>query len=285
MKQRTIKNIIHIKGVGLHSGKDCEIEIHPSEENTGINFVRMDISPHKIIKATYRNVQNTMLSTSIVDDGIEIKTIEHLFSAFAGLKIDNALVKIFGSEIPILDGSSRIFVDEILKSGIVVQEANRFYLKIKKDIKVYVDDKFAEIKPYDGTRFEFRISYNNAYINNTPNIGFFDEKENSFINDVSVARTFGFQYEIDYLKKENLINGGSLENAIVVTEDNILNKTGLRIPDEFVKHKILDAIGDMYLLNYPILGMYYGYKSGHQLNNLLARKIMNDPSNYEIVSG
>ena len=283
MNQHTICNIIKINGIGLHSGKECFIEIHPSSENTGINFERMDISPPKIIKATYKNVQNTMLSTSIVDDGIEIKTIEHLFSAFAGLKIDNVLVKIFGSEIPILDGSSKIFVEKLLKSGIKEQNSKRFYLKINKHIKVVVNDKFAEINPYNGTRFEFRISYNNAYINNTPNIASFDFKKDNFEKDVSIARTFGFQYEIDFLKKENLINGGSLENAIVVAENNIINKGGLRIPDEFVKHKILDAIGDMYLLNYPIVGMYYGYKSGHQLNNLLARKIMSDPDNYEIV--
>lgn len=282
--QRTLKSPVKINGVGLHSGANCQIEILPDEANSGINFIRLDICPNERIKACYNNVQNTMLATSIVKNGIEIKTIEHLMAALSGLKIDNALIKVYGSEIPILDGSSKIFIDEILKVGILEQADKKKFLKVKKNIEVRYDDSFATLKPYNGSIFNFMISYNNVVVQNTPNVAEFDLINESFEDLISVARTFGFENDINYLKKENLIMGGSLDNAIVVGETSILNNNGLRMKDEFVKHKILDAIGDVYLSGYQILGFYQGYKSGHGLNNKLIRKLMLDDGNFEIIS-
>ncbi len=284
MKQRTIKRNIIINGIGLHSGKKSKIEILPASENTGVNFIRYDVSPNELIEGKYYNVQNTMLATSIVHNGVEIKTIEHLFSALSGLYIDNVLIKVHGPEVPILDGSAKIFVEEILKAGILEQKANRKFIKVKKEIFVKQDDAFAKLTPYDGSKFNFRINYNNKIIDQTPSEVSFILSEDNFISDISNARTFGFEREIEHLKKENLILGGSLDNAIVVTENGILNKDGLRRHDEFVKHKVLDAIGDIYLSGHQILGAYDGYKSGHRLNNLLVRKLMTtDPDNFEIV--
>ena len=284
MKQRTIKKNIIINGIGLHSGKKSKIEILPASENTGINFIRYDVSPNELIEGKYYNVQNTMLATSIVHNGVEIKTIEHLFAALSGLYLDNVLVKVHGPEVPILDGSAKIFVEEILKAGILEQKENRKFIRVKKEVFVKQDDAFAKLTPYEGTKFNFRINYNNRIIDETPSEVSFILNKDNFISDISNARTFGFEKEIAHLKKENLILGGSLDNAIVVTENGILNKDGLRRHDEFVKHKVLDAIGDIYLSGHQILGAYDGYKSGHRLNNLLIRKLMTtDPDNFEIV--
>lgn len=284
MKQRTIKKNIIINGIGLHSGKKSKIEILPASENTGINFIRYDVSPNELIEGKYYNVQNTMLATSIVHNGVEIKTIEHLFAALSGLYLDNVLVKVHGPEVPILDGSAKIFIEEILKAGILEQKENRKFIRVKKEVFVKQDDAFAKLTPYEGTKFNFRINYNNRVIDETPSEVSFILNKDNFISDISNARTFGFEKEIAHLKKENLILGGSLDNAIVVTENGILNKDGLRRHDEFVKHKVLDAIGDIYLSGHQILGAYDGYKSGHRLNNLLIRKLMTtDPDNFEIV--
>jgi UDP-3-O-[3-hydroxymyristoyl] N-acetylglucosamine deacetylase len=284
MNQKTINKKIKIKGIGLHSGKESKVEIIPSDINTGINFIREDVSPNEQIKGLFYNVQNTMLATSIVHNGIEIKTIEHLLSALSGLHIDNAVIKVYGPEIPILDGSSKIFIEEILKAGIKIQEAKRKYLRIKKEVIVRQDDSYAKFTPYEGSKFSFGINYNNKAIDATPSEATFILKESNFIEEISNSRTFGFEKEIEHLKKEKLILGGSLDNAIVVTDNGILNEDGLRREDEFVKHKILDAIGDIYLSGYPILGAYDGYKSGHRLNNLLVRKLMTtDPDNFEII--
>lgn len=284
MKQKTIRNKIFIEGIGLHSGKNCQMEIEPAEANTGVNFIRYDVSPTEKIKGLYNNVQNTMLATSIVKNGIEIKTIEHLFSALSGLHVDNVLVKVHGPEIPILDGSATVFVEKIKEAGIVEQNAVRKYLRIKKTVLVKQEDAFAKLSPYEGTKFTFRIDYNNKFIDKTPSVATFIFEGENFIDEISKARTFGFENEINHLQKENLIMGGSLDNAILVGEDRVLNESGLRMPDEFVRHKILDAIGDIYLSGYQILAEYDGYKSGHRLNNLLLRQLMSDPENYEIVT-
>lgn len=284
MKQKTIKNKIFIEGIGLHSGKICQVEIDPAPVDSGINFVRYDICPNEKIKGLYNNVQNTMLATSIVKNGIEIKTIEHLFSALSGLHIDNALIRVHGPEVPILDGSATIFVDKIKEAGVLEQSKVRKYLKVKREILVKQDDAFAKLSPYDGTKFNFRIDYNNKFIDKTPSVATFIFEGENFIEEISSARTFGFEKEINYLKKENLIMGGSLDNAILVGEDYVLNEDGLRMPDEFVRHKILDAIGDIYLSGYQMFAEYDGYKSGHRLNNLLLRKLMSEPENYEIIT-
>lgn len=284
MKQKTIKKPVVINGIGLHSGKNTKMEVFPAGENFGVKFIRMDVSPNECIDAYYNNVQNTMLATSVVHNGIEVKTIEHFFSALFGLGIDNVLVRVYGPEIPILDGSSQVFIDKLLESGIETQSEDRVYIKILKEVTIKDEDKVATLKPYEGTKFEFEIDYKNDYIDATPSYAVYEMGINDFVEDVSKARTFGFEKEINYLKKENLIMGGSLENAIVVGDNNILNEGGLRTKDEFVKHKILDAIGDIYLLNHQIIGAYYGVKSGHRLNNKLLRKLMNDESNFEFVT-
>lgn len=284
MKQKTIKKPVTIRGIGLHSGKTTKMEIHPAGENFGVKFIRMDVSPNECIDAYYNNVQNTILATSVVHNGIEIRTIEHFFSALFGLEIDNILVKVYGPEIPILDGSSQVFVDELSKVGIKEQNEDRVFIRILKEVEVHDEDKWAKLIPYEGTKFDFEIDYKNKYIDKTPSFTSYEFGIDHYGNDISTARTFGFEKEINYLKKENLIMGGSLNNAIVVGDDHILNETGLRMEDEFVKHKILDALGDIYLLNHQIIGLYSGFKSGHRLNNLLLRKLMSDETNYEFTT-
>lgn len=281
MKQKTIQNSITLIGKGLHSGVETKLTLKPSEENTGIIFVRKDVNPEKMIKGIYYHVENTVLTTAIIKDGVEIKTIEHLYSALAGLAIDNILIEIEGSEIPIMDGSANPFIFALKAAGLKVQESKRKFVKIKKEIKIIEDDKIALLKPFNGTKAVFEINYNNKLINSTPQRAEFDASKDSYLHTVSRARTFGFEKDVENLKKMNCILGGSLENAILVGEDKILNEDGLRTSDEFVRHKLLDAIGDLYLLNYQIIGEYYGFKSGHKLNNMLIRALMEDKDAWE----
>lgn len=283
MKQKTIHNSITLTGKGLHSGVNARLTLKPANENTGIVFIRKDVNPEKMIKGVYYNVQNTMLTTALIEDGVEIKTIEHLYSALAGLAVDNLIIEIEGPEIPIMDGSSTPFIFAIKSAGLKLQDANRKFVKIKKEIKVIEDDKIALLKPFDGTKATFEINYNNKLINATPQKAEFDSKTDSYLHTISRARTFGFEKDVEILKQKNCILGGSLENAILVGENSILNKEGLRIKDEFVKHKLLDAIGDLYLLNYQIIGEYYGFKSGHTLNNKLLRSLMGNSDAWEFV--
>jgi len=283
MKQKTIHNSITLTGKGLHSGVNARLTLKPANENTGIVFIRKDVNPEKMIKGVYYNVQNTMLTTALIEDGVEIKTIEHLYSALAGLAVDNLIIEIEGPEIPIMDGSSTPFIFAIKSAGLKLQDANRKFVKIKKEIKVIEDDKIALLKPFDGTKATFEINYNNKLINATPQKAEFNSKTDSYLHTISRARTFGFEKDVEILKQKNCILGGSLENAILVGENSILNKEGLRIKDEFVKHKLLDAIGDLYLLNYQIIGEYYGFKSGHTLNNKLLRSLMGNSDAWEFV--
>jgi UDP-3-O-[3-hydroxymyristoyl] N-acetylglucosamine deacetylase len=283
MKQKTIHNSITLTGKGLHSGVNARLTLKPANENTGIVFIRKDVNPEKMIKGIYYNVQNTMLTTALIEDGVEIKTIEHLYSALAGLAIDNLIIEIEGPEIPIMDGSSTPFIFAIKSAGLKLQEAKRKFVKIKKEIKVVEDDKIALLKPFDGTKATFEINYNNKLIDSTPQKAEFNSKTDSYLHTISRARTFGFEKDVEILKQKNCILGGSLENAILVGENSILNKEGLRIKDEFVKHKLLDAIGDLYLLNYQIIGEYYGFKSGHTLNNKLLRSLMEDDDAWEFI--
>lgn len=283
MKQKTIHNSITLTGKGLHSGVNARLTLKPANENTGIVFIRKDVNPEKMIKGVYYNVQNTMLTTALIEDGVEIKTIEHLYSALAGLAVDNLIIEIEVPEIPIMDGSSTPFIFAIKSAGLKLQDANRKFVKIKKEIKVIEDDKIALLKPFDGTKATFEINYNNKLINETPQKAEFNSKTDSYLHTISRARTFGFEKDVEILKQKNCILGGSLENAILVGENSILNKEGLRIKDEFVKHKLLDAIGDLYLLNYQIIGEYYGFKSGHTLNNKLLRSLMGNSDAWEFV--
>jgi len=283
MYQRTIGNTISLKGIGLHSGMYSRLTLKPAPPNFGIVFIRKDVNPAKRIDGLYYNVQNTILTTALVKDGIEIKTIEHLFSALAGLSIDNLLIEIEGPEIPIMDGSSKPFVFAIQSAGIVVQESSRKMVRIKKEITVIEGDKIAKLKPFEGSKATFEINYNNKFIDSTPQKAVFDASIDSYVHAISRARTFGFEKDVISLKEKNCILGGSLSNAILVNEDSVLNKDGLRLNDEFVRHKLLDAIGDLYLLGYQIIGEYYGFKSGHTLNNKLLRALMADHNAWEYI--
>lgn len=281
MKQKTIRNSITIKGKGLHSGLTSIVKFKPAEENTGIVFIRNDVNPEKYIKGIYSNVENTVLTTAIVKDGIEVKTIEHLYSALAGLEIDNLIIEINGPEIPIMDGSSNPFIFALKSAGIKSQGINRRFIKILKEVKIIEFDKIALVRPYNGTKITFEIDYKNNFIDSTPQKASFDSSVDSYLHTISRARTFGFEKDVEFLKKMNYILGGTLDNAILVDDNKIINKEGLRSADEFVKHKLLDAIGDLYLLNHQIIGEYYGFKSGHRLNNMLLRALMDDNSAWE----
>lgn len=283
MQQRSIVNSITLKGVGLHSGIQTRITLKPAEPNTGINFIRKDVIPNKMIAGIFTNVAHTMLATQISKDGIEIKTVEHLYSALAGLNIDNILVEIDGPEVPIMDGSSSPFIFALKAAGIKEQNAYRKFIKIKKEVIVKEGDKFASFTPFEGTKATFEIHYNNKLIDSTPQKAVFDANKDSYIHTLSRARTFGFTKDVDILINNNCILGGSLENAILVNDDSVLNMEGLRLNDEFVKHKLLDAIGDLYLLNHQFIGEYYGYKSGHTLNNKLINALMEDQEAWEFV--
>lgn len=281
MHQRTIRTVVSLKGVGLHSGVQSKLTLRPAPANTGFIFVRKDVNPEKVIEGLYFNVQNTMLTTALVENGIEIKTIEHLYSALAGLAIDNLILEIDGPEIPIMDGSSRPFIFALESAGIQTLPEKRKFVKIKKEISVVEGDKIALLKPYDGTKATFEINYNNKIIDSTPQKAVFDAQLDSYTHTISRARTFGFEKDVQSLKQMNCILGGTLENAILVGDENILNQDGLRVNDEFVRHKLLDAIGDLYLLGYQIIGEYYGFKSGHTLNNKLLRALMADKDAWE----
>jgi len=283
MQQRSIVNSITLKGVGLHSGIQTRITLKPAEPDTGINFIRKDISPEKMIPGIFNNVEHTMLATQISKDGIEIKTVEHLYSALAGLNIDNILVEIDGPEVPIMDGSSSPFIFALKAAGIKEQNAYRKFIRIKKEVIVRDGDKFASFTPFEGTKATFEIQYNNKLVNSTPQKAIFNSNEDSYIHTLSRARTFGFTKDVNILINNKCILGGSLDNAILVNEDSVLNTEGLRLSDEFVKHKLLDAIGDLYLLNHQFIGEYYGYKSGHTLNNKLINALMEDQEAWEFV--
>lgn len=283
MKQKTINVPILVKGKGLHSGVLSSLKFMPAEANTGIVFIRNDINPEKRIKGIYSSVENTNLTTSIVKDGIEIKTIEHLYSALSGLSIDNLIIEVTGPEIPIMDGSSTPFLFALKSAGQRILSEDRKFVKIKKEVKVMDGDKIALLRPYNGTKATFEIDYDNDFISSTPQKAVFDSSTDSYLHTISRARTFGFEKDVVNLKKMNYILGGSLENAILVSNDNIINTDGLRFEDEFVRHKLLDAIGDLYLLNYQIIGEYYGFKSGHTLNNKLLRILMEDKDAWEFV--
>lgn len=284
LKQRTLKNIIRATGVGLHTGENVYLTLHPAEPDTGIRFRRSDIGESAIVDATPENVGDTTMSTTLIQNGIRISTVEHLMSAFSGLGIDNALVDVSAAEIPIMDGSAGPFVFLLQSAGIEEQDAWRKYIRVNKPIKVVDGDKWASFDPYDGFRVGFTIDFEHPAFKSNVKTAVIDLSTTSFIKEVSRARTFGFMKDIELLQKNNLALGGSLDNAIVVDDLKVLNEDGLRYADEFVKHKMLDAIGDLYLLGHSLLGEFNGYKSGHSLNNQLLRALLKDKDAWEMVS-
>ena len=284
IKQRTLKNSIRATGVGLHTGEQVYLTLHPAEPNTGIHFRRVDLENPVIIHATPENVGETTLSTTLVSGDVKISTVEHLLSAFAGLGIDNAIVDVNAAEIPIMDGSAGPFVFLLQSAGVKEQDAPKQYLRIKKTIRVENGDKWAEFSPFDGFKVTFTIDFEHPAFEHDVKTATMDFSSTTFVREVSRARTFGFLKDIEILQQNNLALGGSLDNAIVVDDSKVINEDGLRYADEFVKHKILDAIGDLYLLGHSLIGEFKGYKSGHGLNNRLLRTLLEDKDAWEMVT-
>jgi len=283
LHQRTIASTIETSGIGLHSGKKVQMTLRPASENSGIRFRRMDTDPIQEVHAIAENVTDTNLGTTISENETSVMTVEHLLSALAGLGIDNAYIDLYGPEIPIMDGSAASFILLIESAGIQEQSAAKKFLRIRKNIRVEEDGKFAEFRPFDGYRLTFDIEFEHPMIQNELTHFSFDFSTMNFLEHISRARTFGFLRDIESLRSNNLALGGSLDNAIVLDDYTIINKDGLRFEDEFVRHKILDAVGDLYLMGHILVGEYYGYKSGHELNNKLIRKLYADSTAWEEV--
>ena len=284
IKQRTLKNTIRATGVGLHTGKKVYLTLRPAAVNTGIVFRRTDLDPAVDIRACADNVGDTTMNTCLIKDGVRVSTVEHLLSAFAGLGIDNAYVDVTAPEVPIMDGSAGPFVFLIQSAGIAVQDAPKKFIRIKRKITVKDGDKFACIEPWNGFKVSIGIQFNHPVIADSAQSVTIDFTKTSFVKEVSRARTFGFLSDYEYLRKNNLALGGSLDNAVVLDEFRIMNEDGLRYKDEFVRHKLLDAIGDLYQLGHSVIGAYSAYKSGHTLNNQLLRKLLANEKAWEIIT-
>ena len=283
LKQRTLSSKIRASGVGLHTGKKISLTLNPAPSNSGIVFKRTDVKSAPI-KASLENVFDTRLSTSLSNNEIKISTVEHLLSALAGIGIDNAIVELDGPEVPIMDGSARPFVFMIQSAGIQEQSEAKRFIKIKKTIEVKQDEKWAKIEPFDGFKVAFTIDFDHPAFSETSQSSEIDFSSVSYLSQVSRARTFGFAKDIELLRKNNLALGGSVNNAIVIDDYKVVNEEGVRFQDEFVKHKILDAIGDLYLLGHGLIGSFSAYKSGHHLNNLLLRELINNIHAWEEVT-
>ena len=271
--QRTLKNVIGATGVGLHTGKKVYLTLRPAPVNTGIVFRRVDLDPIAEIPAALDRVSDTRLSTTIEHKGVRVSTVEHLMSAFAGLHIDNAIVELDEDEVPIMDGSAGIFVFLIQSAGIEMQSAPKQFIRISKPIEINDGDKWARFEPFDGFKVSFSIDFEHPSMQSSAQEATIDLSEISFAKEVSRARTFGFLQDVEALQEAGLARGGSLDNAIVMDDFRVINDDGLRYGDEFVKHKILDAIGDLYLLGCPLIGSFCAHKSGHGLNNRLLREL------------
>lgn len=282
IKQRTLKNVIRATGVGLHTGKKVYLTLRPAPVDSGVIFRRVDLDPPVEIKASPDNVGDTRLSTTLVAaNDVRISTVEHLLSAIAGLGIDNTCVDVSEPEVPIMDGSAGPFVFLVQSAGIVEQNAPKKFIRIKKSVEVKEDDKWARLDPYDGFKVVFTIDFDHPVFKAGPQTAEVDFSTTSFVKEVSRSRTFGFMRDFETLRSRNLALGGSLDNSIAVDDHRILNEDGLRYEDEFVKHKILDAIGDLYLLGHSLIGAFSGYKSGHALNNKLLRKLVAETEAWE----
>lgn len=284
LRQRTLKNVIKATGITLHGGETAVLTLRPAPVDTGIVFRRVDLNPIVDIPACAENVGDTRLQTTLVKDGAHVATVEHLLSAMAGLGIDNAYVDITASEIPIMDGSAGPFVFLIQSAGIEEQDALKKFIRIKRKVMVKHEDKWACFEPYDGFKVSFTIDFDHPLFKERTQTASLDFSSTSYVKEVSRARTFGFMSDYEKLRDMRLALGGSLDNAVVVDDFRILNDDGLRYEDEFVKHKILDAVGDLYLLGSSLIGSFNGYKSGHALNNQLTRALLADADAWEYVT-
>jgi UDP-3-O-[3-hydroxymyristoyl] N-acetylglucosamine deacetylase len=284
IRQRTLKNIIRATGVGLHTGKKIYLTLRPAPVETGIVFRRVDLDVPVEIKASPEYVGDTRLSTSLEKGDVKISTVEHLLSALAGMGIDNAYIDLSAPEVPIMDGSAGPFVFLVQSAGIEEQSKPKRFIRIKRTVKVQEDDKWAKFEPFDGFKVGFTIDFDHPAFKAREQHAEVDFSTTSFVKEISRARTFGFMRDVEMLRERELALGGSLDNAVVVDDYRILNEDGLRYQDEFVKHKILDAIGDLYLLGHSLIGAFSGYKSGHALNNRLLCALMADQSAWEEVT-
>lgn len=281
IRQRTLKNIIRATGVGLHTGEKVYLTLRPAAVDTGIIFRRVDLDEPVEIPAIPENVGDTRLSTTLMNGDVRVSTVEHLLSAMAGLGIDNAYIDVTAPEVPIMDGSAGPFVFLIQSAGIEEQKAPKRFIRIKKPVMVEDGDKWARFDPFEGFKVSFNIDFEHPVFKNRSQTTTVDFSSTSFVKEVSRARTFGFMRDIEQLRENNLALGGSLDNAIVMDEYRVLNEDGLRYQDEFVKHKVLDAIGDLYLLGCSLIGEFSGYKSGHALNNRLLRALLANEDAWE----
>ncbi|MDT3671382.1 MAG: UDP-3-O-acyl-N-acetylglucosamine deacetylase [Aromatoleum sp.] len=284
MRQRTLKSIVKATGVGLHGGRKVQLVLRPAAPNTGIVFHRVDLTPPVDLPADPYSVCDTRMCSGLEREGAKVGTVEHLMSALAGLGIDNLHVDVDAPEIPILDGSAGPFVFLLQSAGIEEQKAPKRFLRVKKAVEYREDDKWVRLEPYDGFRLTFSIVFNHPAIEKTSTSVTVDFAEQSYVRDVARARTFGFMQDVDMMRANGLALGGSLDNAIVMDEYRVLNADGLRYVDEFVKHKVLDAIGDLYLCGHPLLAAYSAHKAGHALNNQILRVLLEDRSAWEIVT-
>ncbi len=291
LKQRTLKSLIRASGVGLHSGIKVNMVLRPAAPNTGIVFRRVDLDPVVDLPASALMVGDTRMCSCLEQEigsmRVKVGTIEHLMSAFAGLGVDNAFVDLDAAELPILDGSASPFVFLIQSAGIEEQAAAKRFIRVKRPVEVREADKsgekWARFDPYDGFKLNFSIVFNHPAITRSGQETSFDFSEGSYVREVARARTFGFMQEVEWLRENGLAQGGGLDNAVVLDEYRVLNGDGLRYGDEFVRHKVLDAIGDLYLLGHPLLASFTAHKSGHALNNVLARELLANPDAWEFV--
>lgn len=284
IRQRTLKNVIRATGVGLHTGEKVYLTLRPAPEDSGVVFRRVDLDPAVEIPARPDLVSDTRLSTTLEHENTRVSTVEHLMSAFAGLGIDNAYVDLSAPEVPIMDGSAGPFVFLIQSAGIEEQRKAKKFIRVKKTVLVEDGDKWARFDPLDGFKVSFTIDFDHPVFKNSVQVASVDFSTTSFVKEISRARTFGFMQHLEELREAGLARGGSLDNAIVMDSFNILNDDGLRYEDEFVKHKVLDAIGDLYLLGHPLIGEYSAHKSGHELNNRILRTLVENEDAWELCS-
>jgi UDP-3-O-[3-hydroxymyristoyl] N-acetylglucosamine deacetylase len=284
LRQRTLKTTVSIVGIGLHSGKKVSLTLRPAPANTGIVFRRTDMTPPALIELHPERVGETMLCTALIDNDAKVATVEHLLSALAGLGVDNLYVDLDAPEIPIMDGSAAPFLYLLLSSGIEELKAPKRFIRIKQLIEAKKGDAWARLLPYDGFKASFEIAFNHPAVNETSQSLEIDFSRQAYASEIARARTFGFMRDVEMLRSRNLGLGGSLENAIVLDEFRVLNHDGLRYADEFIRHKILDAIGDLYTLGHGIIGAFHGYKAGHAINNLLVRELLQRRDAWEMVT-
>ncbi|WP_405227721.1 UDP-3-O-acyl-N-acetylglucosamine deacetylase [Lentisalinibacter sediminis] len=284
LQQRTLKTAIRATGVGLHSGRKVYMTLRPAAPNSGIVFRRTDLAEPVEIRAEAHRVGETTLGTTLIDGDVRVATVEHLMSALAGLGIDNCYVDLSAPEVPIMDGSAGPFVFLLQSAGIEEQNAPKKLIRIRKPVRIEQDDKWVEFRPFNGFKVNLEIAFDHPVFKKHSQRASIDFSTTSFLREVSRARTFGFMRDIETLRANNLTLGGSMDNAIVLDDYRILNEDGLRYDDEFVKHKILDAIGDLYLLGHSLIGEFSGYRSGHELNNLLLRRLLEDESAWQPVT-